>query len=418
MRGFRKWPIAREKRGVIGRSMGRIAYFDCFSGVSGDMILGAFADIGFDVGRLERFLRTIEGIDFEIEARKEKRGGIFGTKVLVHAKDGEGGRNLADIERLVGGSEVPQAAKDLSISIFRRLAEAEARVHGIGVEDVHFHEIGATDSIVDVVGASICFTEMGLEEVWSSPINVGWGHISSEHGIMPIPAPATEILLLGIPTFSAGPPGELATPTGAAIISSIAKGFGRRPSMKARICGYGLGTAEREGIPNVLRLTIGDRTGWDGEELGSDYVVVMEANIDDMNPEIFGYLVERLLEEGALDAFLTPITMKKGRPGTMISCITRPEDFEGLARLILMETTTLGIRMTDMRRMVLARDIVNVGTRWGDVRVKVGKLEGRITSISPEYEDCRKIAKDKGIPIKEVYEEVRAEAWKVLKGRG
>lgn len=397
--------------------MGRIAYFDCFAGISGDMILGAFVDIGFDMGRLERFLRTIEGIDFEIEARKEKRGGISGTKVLVHAKDREERRDLADIERLIDKSEVPQAAKDLSISIFRRLAEAEAKVHGVGVEDVHFHEVGATDSIVDVVGASICFTEMGLEEVWASPINVGWGHISSEHGIIPIPAPATEILLLGIPTFSAGPPGEFATPTGAAIISSIAKGFGRRPSMRASVCGYGLGTAEREGIPNALRLTIGDRTGWEVEEL-SDHVVVMEANIDDMNPEIFGYLMERLLEEGALDAFLTPVTMKKGRPGTMISCIARPEDSEDLARLILMETTTLGIRMTDMRRMVLARDIVSVRTKWGDVRVKVGKLEGRITSISPEYEDCRKIAKDKGIPIKEVYEETRAEAWRVLKGRG
>jgi uncharacterized protein (TIGR00299 family) protein len=378
------------------------------------MILGAFADIGFDMGRLEELLHTMDGISFKLEARKERRGDISGTKVTVHSEKEEGERNLADIERLIEGSGIPDSAKSLSISIFRRLAEAEAKVHGVEVRDVHFHEVGAVDSIVDIVGASICFTEMELKDVWSSPINVGGGYISSEHGMLPVPAPATEILLLGIPTFSAGPPGELTTPTGAAIISSVARGFGRRPPMRAKACGYGLGSAEREGIPNALRLTVGERIG-EGD-VGSDQVVVIEANIDDMNPEIFGYVSEMLFSKGALDVFLTPIIMKKGRPGTMISCIADPDNFEELAKLILTETTTLGVRMREMRRMKLDRETIEVETRWGDVRVKIGKLGDKITSISPEYEDCRRIAEDYGIPIGEVYEEARIEAWRIVKG--
>ena len=394
----------------------KLAYLDCFSGISGDMTLGALVDAGADLAQLERELRKLHLPGWEISAEKVKRGALFATqvKVAVHdeqtdGQDRHGGhhdhhhhRGLSEILHLIGQAGLVPRAADRAARIFRRLGEAEAKVHQIPIEKVHFHEVGAVDSIVDIVGAAIGFEMLGIDRFACSSLDVGAGRVKTEHGLLPVPAPATAELLKDAPTFSSGMERELVTPTGAAIATTLATEFATMPPMRVRAIGYGAGSADLAGQPNVLRICIGEVVEHESAGRWEQPVTVIEANLDDMSPQIYGYFVERALAAGALDIFSTPVQMKKNRPGQLVTLLCEPSLASRLIDLIFRETTTIGVRTHDVRRRTLERESMAVATPFGEIRMKVARLNGTVLNAAPEYEDCQRIAAEKGIPLKQV----------------
>ncbi|MFB3777533.1 MAG: nickel pincer cofactor biosynthesis protein LarC [Bryobacteraceae bacterium] len=381
----------------------KICYLDAFSGISGDMLVGALADAGADSAKIIAALSSLStGAEFEFE--KTKRRGIGATKFHVRGGDTNKHRHLPHILEMIAKADLPDRAKRNSTAVFERLAKEEAKVHQVPVERVHFHEVGAVDSIADIVGACLGFELLGVEEIQCSPVNTGSGTVVTEHGVMPVPAPATAALLAGKPIYTRGPQVELTTPTGAALAVTLASRFGPLPAMNVASIGYGAGTKEFTEHANVLRVMVGEATG------ASEAVTVsvIEANIDDISPEILGYAMERLMEGGALDVSFSPIFMKKNRPGTLVRVITRPEDQEALARVLLTETSTLGVRIFAADRRCHHREIVEVDTPYGSVRIKVSDAGG----YAPEYEDCRKAALASGAPLKQVMAEANLAYWK------
>ncbi len=436
----------------------RIAYLDCFSGISGDMFLGALVDSGVPAKLLEDTVAALD-IGARLEISRVSRNGIGATKVdvFVHGEkdlprevfweqkhdhahphdhgDGEHqhdqetshahgsehrsehgsehnlehghehehahGRGLQQIRQIIGKAPLSETAKQLAIAIFEALGRAEAKIHNTNVEAVHFHEVGAVDAMVDIVCAAVGSEALGVDQWVCSPLNVGSGTVQCTHGTLPVPAPATLELLQGAPVFSSGPPVELVTPTGAAIVKVLVSRFGPLPQIQIESAGYGAGTRDFKGQPNVLRLTIGES----GPATDAETITVLEANLDDLSPQVFGYVTERLLEDGALDAFATPVQMKKSRPATLLTVLCNPADAERLTKLIFAETTTLGVRRREEQRQVLHRRWVTVGTPWGDVRMKLAGRNGDITNYAPEYEDCRRIAAEHSVPLKQVMQQ-------------
>jgi len=374
----------------------KICYFDAFSGIAGDMTVAALIDAGAAFEPLAGALDSLGmGATFRIE--KVDRGGIAATRFLVEGGEQRAHRHLPHILRMIGAGALPDKVKENAAAIFRKLGEAEARVHGVPVEKIHFHEVGAVDSIADIAGAAMGLFLLGVDQVHASPVNVGGGTIATEHGLLPVPAPATVALLEGRPVFSRGPQTELTTPTGAAILATLAVSFGPLPPMRISGTGFGAGSKEFKEQANVLRAILGEASG--AAEATS--VAVIEANIDDSTPETLGYAMERLLEAGALDVTLTPVHMKKNRPGVILCVLARPEDRERLAALVFAETSTLGLRIHVAERRVEARSVVEVETRFGKLRVKVSASG----AFAPEYEDCRKLARETGAPLKEIMTE-------------
>jgi uncharacterized protein (TIGR00299 family) protein len=373
-----------------------LAYLDAFSGISGDMLVGALADAGADPAAISDAIRSLE-IGAAVSFEKVRRGGIGATCYRVEAGAQHAHRHLSHILGIIEKASLPARAAQNAAAIFHRLAEAEAAVHQVPIEKVHFHEVGAADSIADIVGAALAFDLLNVERIVCSPINVGSGTVNTEHGLLPVPAPATARLLEGKPVYARGPAVELATPTGAAVAVTLAESFGTLPPMKLTGTGYGAGSHNFPGQPNVLRVVLGEPASA-SEALE---VSVIEAHIDDLNPQVTAYAAERLVEAGALDVSLQPLIMKKARPGNLLRVIARPEDRERLAGIVFAETSTLGLRIYTAERRVQARRIEEVETRYGKVRIKIGS-EG---SYAPEYEDCRRLAIDAGVPLKEVIAE-------------
>ncbi len=388
----------------------KIAYFDCFSGVSGDMILGALIDAGLDIHELEAELGKLHVPGFKIRAEKTARRGIQGTKVNVDVIEDSTERRFKDIVGIVEQSDLDDDIKDLSKKIFTGLATVEAKIHGKRIEEIHLHEVGGLDSIIDVVGSVAGMKKLGIEATYSSRINVGTGFVECRHGILPVPAPATLEVLRGVPIYSTGIQAELATPTGVSILRALSKNFGAMPEMRVEEVGYGAGSRELE-IPNLLRICIGQTSDEDYER---DEVILLETNLDDMNPQLLAYASDRLLKQGALDVFMTPIFMKKNRPGILLSVLTTQDKLDETLATVFSETTTLGIRINRLDRRKLSRQIISVKTRFGGIEVKVGKIGNRIINIAPEYEACKEIAVKQGIPLKDIYNEADEAARKAL----
>lgn len=385
----------------------KIAYFDCFSGASGDMILGALVDSGLPLEELRAALASLKLSGIGVKASPVKKGALVGTKVDVLVPPGwPHHRHLSDIVEIIEKSGLDQDIKEDAKGIFRRLATAEAKVHGTDIEEVHFHEVGAFDAIADIVGSAFGISRLGVEKLYASPLNLGLGVVNTSHGQLPIPAPGTAELLKGIPVYSTGIEGELTTPTGAAILSTLVVGFGPLPQMAIERIGYGAGTKEFAEQPNLLRLLVGEAK----ETFEEDRIAVLEANIDDMSPQFFEPLLERLFQEGALDVFMTPIVMKKSRPAVKLTVLADPHLADALCSIILRETTTFGVRIQEAERRKLRREIILVRTRFGPIRVKGGYSGEGLLTLSPEYEDCKQIALSKRVPIREVYEEAKRAA--------
>ena len=382
----------------------KLAYFDCFSGISGDMTLGALVDAGCAVDHLRAELRGLQVPGWELSAEKVWKNGMAATYVRVKTEDQSKHRSLGAILEILQKSELDAQVRERAAAIFTKLGEAEALVHDVPLEKIHFHEVGAVDAIVDIVGACIGFHALGVEKFACSALNVGGGTAKMAHGILPVPAPATANLLQGKPTYSNGVQKELVTPTGAAIVATLCDSFGPQPPMSVSAIGYGAGTTDLEGQPNVVRIMIGEAAektiaGFDEE------IAVIEANLDDMNPQIYGYFQEKALAAGALDVFTTPVQMKKNRPGTLLTVLCQPADAQALMLLIFAETTTFGVRTHSAQRRVLPREFVNVRTKFGEVRVKLSRVNGRILHVAPEYDDCRKLAEEKNVPLQRVISE-------------
>jgi hypothetical protein len=383
----------------------RRAYFDGFSGISGDMVLGALVDAGLELARLETELRKLPLTGWSISAERVRRGALQATHVKVAASAQHQHRHLTKIEGLIAAGHLAPRAAELATRIFRRLGEAEARVHGVPLEKVHFHEVGAVDAILDIVGSAVGCDLLGIDEVTCAPLNVGGGTVQTEHGVLPVPAPATADLLRGVPTYASGVARELVTPTGAAIITTLASQFGPQPAMNVAAVGYGAGTAQIDGQPNVLRLLLGESAAagaWD------ETVAVIEANLDDMSPQVYAYFAEQALAAGALDVYATPVQMKKGRPGQLVTVLCAPADVRHLTDLLFRETTTIGVRTWEAQRRVLERETISVTTALGDVRMKIARRNGTLLNAAPEYEDCRRIAAERGLPLKEVLAQAAA----------
>ncbi len=374
----------------------KICYFDAFSGISGDMTVGALLDAGADWGTLETALRSLD-LGAEVRVEKTKRKGIAASKFSVSFAEQKKHRHLPHIEKIILNGNLADVARKNALAVFQRLGEAEAKSHSVPIEKVHFHEVGAVDSICDVVGACVALDSLGIDEVRSSQVNVGSGTVNTEHGVLPVPAPATTELLKGVPIYSAGPQTELTTPTGAALLATLSSGFGPMPAVRVLAQGFGAGDKEFPQQANVLRVLIGERT--DATE--STSVTVLEANIDDSSPQLLGYAMERLFEAGALDVTLTPLFMKKNRPGTLISVIAIPERSERLFDILFAETTTLGVRSYQAERRVLERHFAEVETSYGKVRIKYTDRG----SFTPEFEDCRTAAAAQQVPLRTVMAE-------------
>jgi uncharacterized protein (TIGR00299 family) protein len=388
----------------------QIGYFDCFSGASGDMILGALVDAGLDVESLRQAIADLGVPGIDLSAEKVKRGPFVGTRVIVRTDEGaHPHRHLTDIEKILEGARIPEAVRADARRIFRRLAEAEAAVHGTTPERIHFHEVGALDAIADIVGAAWGIRHLGLDRVLASPVNLGGGFVQAAHGRIPVPAPGTAALLAGVPAYGSDLNAELTTPTGAAILTTLASGFGPMPPMTVSRVAYGAGLRDLLEQPNLLRLMIGHQDG----SPERDQITILEATIDDMNPQFFEPLLDRVFESGALDAFLSPVIMKKSRPGTTLVVLAPPEAAERCAATILTHSTTLGVRSHSATRRKLPRDIITVATPHGAVRVKRGWLDDRLTVMAPEYEDCRRLAHETGIPIHVIYHEARQAAGRI-----
>ena len=390
----------------------RAAYFDCFSGISGDMVLGALVDLGWPVEELKRELDKLDLFDYRIEAKKVAKRGILSTQIKIRAKEEKKERTLEDILSILDKSKLEKERKEPSRAIFTKLASVEAKIHGKDVQKIHFHELGGLDTIIDVVGAMAGVNYLSVEKVYSSPLPLGKGFVKCSHGILPVPAPATLELLKEVPVYGSDIEAELVTPTGAAIISNLAENFGQMPPMKIEHIGYGAGQRDLT-IPNLLRVSIGViRKAYE-----EDVVSLIQTNIDDMNPELYEHIVDRLFHEGALDVFLTPIQMKRTRPATMLSVIADEEKMEKMLEIIFDETTTLGIRISKIKRRKLNRENRKVSTKYGKIEVKIGKHDGVVKNISPSYEECRKIATHLKIPLKKVYQEAKQAAFDLLEKR-
>lgn len=378
----------------------RIAYFDCSCGVSGDMILGALINTGLERDRMIAELKKMSLSGYRLETRKDKRGSISGTRVLVEVDTKGPERNLDTILSLIDSSDLPSSVKKQSTNIFRRLAEVEAGIHGVSVAKIHFHEVGAVDSIVDIVGAAVGFHLLGVEKIMFSPIQVGTSFVECAHGKLPLPAPATAKLLEGFESFSTGIRQELSTPTGVAILTTLGT-QSPQPRMKVESIGYGLGSRNIKDIPNALRVFIGNV-----EEKMESSTLVIETDIDDMPSETMGNLMEKLFRTGALDVNFAPIYMKKNRPGNRITVIAEKASLDRIITLLLEETTTFGVRYYETGRVALERRFETLETPYGPVKIKVGLHKGKVIKKSPEYEDCRKISEEKQIPLIQVYREV------------
>ncbi|MEE4357188.1 MAG: nickel pincer cofactor biosynthesis protein LarC [Desulfococcaceae bacterium] len=425
----------------------KIAYFDCFAGAGGDMILGALLDAGLPLEKLRSDLDRLGLDNFDLQVEKVRKKGIAGSQLIIriagekdghhqtghphhaghtdhtghtdhsahdsHAHHVQPLRRLSDILHIIEKSSLDSRTKCQSMAIFQNLARAEAKVHGIGLEEVHFHEVGAMDTIIDVVGAVCGITAMGIEKIFCSPLHTGCGTVRCAHGVLPIPAPATAELIQGKPVYATGVKGELLTPTGAAILTGLSDDFGPMPAMRVEKCGYGAGNADPE-IPNLLRVIIGER-----EDIGarqnrmddyeSDAVTVMEMNLDDADPQIYDYLMEKILGMGAKDIFLTPVQMKKNRPGILLTLLCAPEDTSRFADFLLRETPGIGLRLRREKRIKVRREIRTFSSSLGDVRVKIAEIRGEIINYKAEYEDCKAIALEKNMPIKQVMEIIRGE---------
>jgi pyridinium-3,5-bisthiocarboxylic acid mononucleotide nickel chelatase len=469
----------------------RIAYLECFSGMSGDMFLGALIDAGVPPRVLEDAVAALD-VGARLVVSRVVRSGISATKVDVwvdgekdsprdatvherirhieekalsklrnpgtemgthrhtheheheryddhgdhhghepeqHIHDHEQssqageteragrplphehshGRGLSEIRQIIGKAGISDPAKQTAVAIFEALGAAEAKIHATSIEQVHFHEVGAVDAMVDIVCAAVGAEALGVDKILCSPLNLGGGMVKCAHGTFPVPAPATVELLKDAPVYSSGLQAELVTPTGAAIVKTLASGFGAFPGMRMEKSGYGAGSREFPGHPNVVRLTVGEAESVLAAKTASETVTVLEANLDDLNPQVFGYVMDRLLEEGALDAFAIPVQMKKSRPGTLLTVLCKSEDAGKLTRLIFTETTTLGVRRRDEVRHTLARRWENVCTQWGEVRIKIASMNGTVTNYAPEYEDCRRIAAEQHVPLKAVIQEAARE---------
>lgn len=380
----------------------KIAYFDCFSGVSGNMILGALLDAGLDAEQWQTELEKLTVAGYEIRVQSVQRRGLHGTHVEVKVTEEQPVRHLHHIEEILTGSDLPEWAKTQSLAIFRRLAQAEARVHGTSLEKIHFHEVGAVDAIVDVVGATLGLFMLGIDQVYASPVHIGRGTVECAHGTLPVPAPATMELLKGVPVYGRDIDAELVTPTGAAILTVLAEAFANPPPMAVTQIGYGAGTRELP-IANLLRVAIGDTT-LDTTGYQEDVVTLIETNIDDMNPQWYEHIMTRLLEAGALDVFLTPIQMKRNRPAVQLGVIVSAGQESDVLQILFDETTTIGVRTSQMRRWKLERQVTIVDTPYGPVDVKVARRAGETLNLAPEYRDCQRIAKEQQLPIKEVYQ--------------
>jgi len=384
----------------------RIAYFDCFSGISGDMILGALIDAGLDIEELKSELKKLKLTGYDISTKRTEKKGISGTKFEVIVLEKHQERHLSDIFEIIEHSNLDRKIKNKAKDVFSALAKVEAEIHNQPVEKVHFHEVGAIDALIDIVGVMIGMQRLNIEQVVASKLHVGTGFVQCAHGTLPVPAPATLKLLSNVPIYSTGIENELVTPTGAAIITTLCENFGDIPSMKVEKIGYGAGSRDLP-IPNMLRVLIGDSK----IEPIEDRVLLLETNIDDMNPQFYDYVMEVLFQKGAKDVFLTPIHMKKNRPGVILSVISPLNKKDELLDVLFAETTTLGIRISEViKRQKLERKIETVDTQFGKVNVKISFTGGKIRDIVPEYEECKKIAQEYQLPIKQVYEEVKREA--------
>jgi pyridinium-3,5-bisthiocarboxylic acid mononucleotide nickel chelatase len=423
----------------------RIAYLDCFSGISGDMFLGALIDAGVAPEIFEQAVKALN-VGARLEISRVNRSGITATKVDVithgekdaprvartitsnqhghphdhsHAHDHEDerhhvhhdsrehhhGRGLIEIRDIIRKAVLSESAKQIAITIFESLGAAEAKIHNISIDEIHFHEVGAVDALVDIICAAVGAEALGVDEIICSPLNVGGGTTTCAHGTFPVPAPATIELLKGAPVFSSGLLAELVTPTGAAIARTLATRFASFPEMTIERAGYGAGAGDFPGHANVLRITIGEAASKLAANTSQETISILEANLDDLNPQVFGYVMDRLLEAGALDVFAMPVQMKKNRPGTLLSVLAKSDAADKLAQIIFAETTTLGVRRREEKRQVLARKWQTVSTRFGDVRIKIASLNGTLSSYAPEYEDCRRIAVEHRVPLKLVMQE-------------
>jgi pyridinium-3,5-bisthiocarboxylic acid mononucleotide nickel chelatase len=385
----------------------RTAYFDCSSGASGDMLLGAALDLGLPLERLREELARLPLAGYRLEASRVTRSGLAATKLNVIV-DGPvpGHRHLRHILEMLEASGLEAEVKERAAGLFRRLAEAEAAVHGTSVEKVHFHEVGAVDSIVDVVGGVIALRWLGARRFVASPLNVGTGTVTMSHGTFPVPPPATLRLVTGVPVYGEGE-GELLTPTGALLVTAHATEYGPLPPMRVESTGHGAGGRDTKGRPNVLRLIVGEEAAAPGGER----VLVLETELDDAVPQILGPLLDRLLAEGALDAFFTAVQMKKGRPGVLVTVLCEPARREALEEVLFRETTTLGVRRQEWDRSVLERETATVETAYGPIRVKIGRRGGTIYNAWPEFDDCQRAADEKRVAVKEVLAAALA-AWR------
>ncbi len=385
--------------------MVRAAHFDCFSGISGDMTLGALVDVGVDVDAVRAGLDSL-GLPIKLVVEKIRKGGFAATQATIEAPEEHVHRHLADVEEILHRGRLTNRQRDLALRIFRRLAEAEAAAHGMPVDRVHFHEVGALDSIADIVGSAIALDLLEVARITSRSVPTGNGMVKCAHGLMPIPAPGTAALLKGVPLAATTIKGELTTPTGAAILTTVVQEWIEAPAMTIESIGHGAGQRELLEQPNLLRLFVGTATAREGEapvEPCSDRVWVLETNLDDVTPEVIGYCCERLIAAGALDVFSTPIQMKKNRPGVLLSVLTPEAGVDALEAILFRETATLGIRRYAVQRHKLRREAVTVETPWGPVRGKRGWREGGPDVVTPEYEDCARVARQHGIALRDVY---------------
>jgi len=393
----------------------RTLYFDCFAGISGDMTLGALVAAGADPRALKEQLALLDLPGYEVEFEQVDRSGIGATRAVVRVtREEKHHRHLSDIERIIGGSRLPEGVKGRALKIFGHLAEAEARVHNVPVSKIHFHEVGAVDSIVDVVGACVGFELLGVERFVSSPLHVGSGMVEMAHGRFPVPPPAVAELLRGAPVYSTEVKGELVTPTGAAIVAALCESFGPMPLMRVESTGYGAGTREYPKFPNVLRVIVGESDvaaaplPASAEGQAEETLLLVETNVDDASPQLLGHLMERAFALGALDCYFTNVQMKKNRPGVLVSILCRPEDRGALTALLFDETPTLGVRSHEVARLPLARESVTVETEFGRISVKVARRGGRVLGATPEFEECRAAALAHGVPLRVVQEAARA----------
>jgi uncharacterized protein (TIGR00299 family) protein len=384
-------------------------YFDCFAGASGDMILGAMVAAGVEPAYLREQLSLLPVSGFDVSFETVNRSGLSATYARVDTAHEHKHRHLSDIKQIIEASALSDSVKQRAVQIFTRLAEAEARVHNEPVDHVHFHEVGALDAIVDVVGAAICFDALQIDRFICSPIHVGSGMVKMAHGQFPVPPPAVTELLKGVPFYATEIKGELLTPTGAAIITTVCVEYGPIPRMITEKSGFGAGTREYQDFPNVLRVLIGET-----EDAGAtdERLWMIETNLDDASPQIIGHVMDRVLESGALDCFFTSVQMKKNRPGVLLSVLCRAGEKETVMKLLFTETTTLGVRSYEVTRRALQRSVVRVETPYGPIDVKVAHLEGRVVNEMPEFEQCRQAAANANVPLKIVEEAARKESWK------